>query len=144
MPKTHKYLWNYANLHETFPDKKVDKNTFRLILRTFNNLLLNSLIEEGKIYKLPANLGFLGIYTFPSKNQFDYQHYKETGEKQLHHNLHADELVAQARHRVSGNPNPTSGIYRFRLARTPARKLAQLIKNKNYITKYFSYEAYFD
>lgn len=107
----------------------------------FNNLLLQSMVETGRIYKLSTTFGYLGVFTFPSYKQFDYQHYKETGEKRNMLNLHSNEAVAQFRFRHSVNG---STIYRFRVARDPARALAQLIKHKNYIQKYFSYEAYFD
>lgn len=110
----------------------------------FNNLLLKSVVETGKVYKLAPGFGYLGIFTFPSSIQFDYQHFKETGEKRNMLNLHADELVAQMRFRQAVNTPPTGTVYRFRLARDPARNLAQLIKHKNYIKKYFSYESYFD
>jgi len=143
--KTPKYLWNFVNLYETFPQKdKISKDSFRIILKMFNNLLLNSMIETGKVYKLGTAFGYLGVFTFPSYKQFDYQHFKLTGEKRNMANLHADELVAQVRFRQAINSPITGTVYRFRVARDPARKLAQLIKHQNYIKKYFSYEAYFD
>ena len=84
------------------------------------------------------------MFSFPTQSSFDYQHYKETGEKRIHRNLHASERVVQTKLKPPSTGIPTSTVYKFRLARAPARKLAKLIKEKNYITKYFSYEAYFD
>ena len=101
-------------------------------------------MEEGKVYNMPCNLGYIGIFTFPNSKSFNYQHYKETGEKQWHANLHAESQSAQMRHRASKLKKPSSGVYKFKLARDPARKLARLIKTENYITKYFQYETYFN
>lgn len=145
MPRTPKYLWNHVNLYDTYEQNHtLSRNEFRMILKTFSNLWLQSMVEEGKVYNMPFNLGYLGVFTFPNSKSFDYQHFKDTGEKQWHANLHTGSLSAQMRHRKSKLAKPTSNVYKFRLARDPARNLAKLINNNNYITKYFQYETYFN
>ncbi len=74
----------------------ISKDDYTLIAKTFNNILMNEIIETGKAFSLPAGLGNLTILKKKpfDKAKFDYKLYKETGQKLWTKNMHSEGLVA--------------------------------------------------
>lgn len=91
------YLTEY-DMFKTYPNKfNISKEEFLLILRTFNFLLGKSIIDEGKIYKFPFNLGILGVFKNKSKGKKipDWKYYKKTKELTSIKNFHSDNYIAK-------------------------------------------------
>jgi hypothetical protein len=73
----------------------ITKNEFRLILKTFNYLLVKAVLE-GKHYSLPHSCGIISVRKRKQHNKpsIDYQLFKETGLRVKKRNLHTDGYVA--------------------------------------------------
>jgi len=88
---------NILDFYQDFPEKDlVDKVTYKIILRTFNYMLMKSIIDEGKLYHLPGGLGVLGVFKIPviGRGVFDYQLFKREGVKVWKKNLHSSSYSA--------------------------------------------------
>lgn len=92
---------NYYNDYDIFDSYDnsygLDKNQFLLIMRTFNFLMLKSVVDEGKVYSLPPRLGTLSVRKMPfrGKRMIDFNYYKLTGEKKYMKNLHSGGYIAK-------------------------------------------------
>lgn len=73
------------------------KEQFLLVLRTFNFLLIRSVIDEGKVYSLPLGCGLIYMKKIKSKGKkiMDYNTYRKTGEIHYLRNLHSNGYIAQ-------------------------------------------------
>lgn len=126
----------YANIHS------LSKNEFRLILKTFNYLLAKAVLE-GKHYYLPHACGTISIRKRKQHNKpsIDYQLFKETGLRVKKRNLHTDGYVASIIWKVAMPHRVVDtsliSIFKFKPARAFNRTLAKLIKEKNYMHKYY-------
>lgn len=119
---------------------------FRLIQKTFFRLLRQSMLEEGKPYKLPEGIGIIGIFiTGDEKRYYNFQHYKETGEKIYIRNNHSDKKQFGIKY-VAGDKFqadiPISYLFKFKAIRSFARELARNLKTKNSSSLYLPYEIY--
>jgi hypothetical protein len=102
-------------------------------------------ILEGNVYKLPKRCGVLGVYksaTIP-KGVFNYQLYKDTGIKSWHKNLHSSNYSCRiswdVKSKYSDLQTSLKPLFKFYPARHFKRTLATLIKEDNYIHKYYDY-----
>ena len=128
-----------VDFYEQYPNKKVDWATYRQVLKTFNFVLMKTLIETGDIYKLPKRLGTLSIRKFKGGgNRFKMSHYKATGEKIFFKNKHSDGYYARFHWEKNDSYMvlATSIFWKYRAARYHTRALAQHIF-KNSIHKYY-------
>lgn len=146
--KTTKLRYNYRNLFDAYPnEEKLTPYEFRLILRTFASLLRKSMIYEGKVYNLPGKVGTVGIYRTGTKGStyYNYQHYKETGEKILIRNHHSDNHKYGIKY-ICGDKYsrkiPISFLFKFKAVRGFARELAKALKVGNTSALYKPYEIY--
>lgn len=139
---------NYINLVTQF-DKydnphNIDKNDFSFIIKTFFVVLTKSIVDDGKIYKLPFGLGSLGIRRRPTygRGVFDYQLYKKEGIKVWKKNLHSSMYSAQVFWDKRGNrftlPEYTH-VFKLQACRDLTRHLSQQIKQHNTINNYYDY-----
>ena len=150
MPKTRKLVSNYTDMYEAFPHKdKVTRHEYRLILKMFNTILRKTLIYTGSGFKLPYGIGNIGITSSPgSRKIFDYQHYKETGEKRNLVNLHTEGKVLKVVLRATPNrlhfEFRTRCLYKFKAHRHMLRELAAAVKSVLSVHKFLTYETYFD
>lgn len=137
MPKTTKYLANWASIYENYPNKDlVTRSEFRLILKVFHNLLCDA-IFEGKVFKLPFGAGVFGISkTINKKANIDYTKYNDTKSYQEYRNHHSEGYVVKSLWIRNNPPIFLKSTFKFRLQRGKARKLAKLIKDEGYIYKY--------
>ena len=121
------------------------KEEYNLIVRSFFYIFANDLINTGKVYQLPRNLGTFSIRKKPifGRGYFDYQLYKDTGVKRYIKNNHSSNYVS----RFVWDTNygrydpklPSGEIITFKPARQYARDLAAKIKNNNTIHRYYDY-----
>lgn len=109
---------------------------------------MTSIIETGKLYDLPSGLGNIGILkkTPPDKAKFDFELYKQTGQKLYTKNLHSDGMVAMYVWNVSKSysslPSSIKGVWTWTPTREYKRLLAKKIIEDNYINKYFNLYDY--
>lgn len=151
--KTPRLVSMYVDMYEAFEDKdKVTKHEYRLILKYFNNLLKKSLIYDGAAYALPYGIGRLGISSLikprdSNMKVYDFQHYKETGEKRVIMNLNTEGRIMKVVLRAKPNQlffnTYTRYLYKFKPARGLMRGIAKAIKEGLPANKYYSYETYF-
>lgn len=127
------------NDYESFPHKKdITYAQYRLIVTTFNMLLMESMSTQGHVYKLPKGNGLLGIFKYKSDHNsvMNYQHYKETGEVLMLSNLHSNKYICKftwiknAPFRSPGTNDFIAHLMHFRACRYYTRGLAQKIKNE--------------
>lgn len=105
------------------------------------------MIYEGKIYLLPFMLGALGVISRKPVQWkiFDYQHYKETGQKVPRLNLHSSELTAAVRRIpaatafIKDSVKMVLSATKFDACRAFNRELSRAIKNENTIRLYTEY-----
>lgn len=113
-----------------------------LILKTFNVILGEKLLE-GQVFTMPHRLGLFSIRkrkTF-GKGSFDYQHYKQTGEKVWKKNFHSGGYAGifdwSIRSPWTDLKGSKRGLFEFKPARAIKRTLASKIKENNSINKYY-------
>lgn len=131
----------FNDFYEKYPDKEnVSLEEYKLILKTFNYLMVKSMVEEGKLYLLPNRMGVLGIYKQKvfGRGVFDYALYKKEGLKVWKKNLHSSSYAArflwdQRVHRT----DLTDHVYKWDPPRDWKRNLAKEIKEKNNISTYY-------
>lgn len=80
--------------YKLFDSKIVSESNYKKIIKTYYNYVLTDARETGKIYHLPNHCGFVGVFKNKLRTRFDYQYYKETGEKVDHHNRHSSGFCA--------------------------------------------------
>lgn len=124
----------------------LNKAEFLQILRTFIFLLVKSIIDEGKVYSLPKNLGKLGVIKILGKGKkvIDYNHYNKTGEKVYMKNHHSSGYFAKFYWmtdwpRFNIGDTRINNLYEFKVCRTSSRYLAKQIKEFNAINRYYEY-----
>lgn len=147
--KTTRLASTYVDMYEASGlQNEVTKAEYRLILRLFNSLLRQSVLQGG-IYKLPYSVGILHVYykIFKSK-ALDYQHYKETGEKRNFTNLHTEANILRIGLKMVENSlffhTDMRRAFRFKPCRDMSRDLAVIIKGGYSLSNYIPYETYFD
>lgn len=121
---------------------------FRLIQKTFFHLLRKAMLYEGRVFKFPEGIGTIGVFwTGKEKRYYNFQHYKETGEKIYIRNAHSDKKQFGIKY-VAGDKFqaeiPLSFLFKFKANRGFARELAQALKVKNTSSLYIPYEIYVD
>ena len=117
----------------------LDWQTYQKIAKTFNYLLIKTLIETGDTYKIPKRLGGLTIRKAKGGGRFfANNHYTKTGEKIYFNNKHSDGYYARF-HWDKKNSYMllfSSKFWKFIPLRYHKRALAQHIFN-NSIHKYY-------
>lgn len=147
MLKTIKLRHKCIHFYDNFEHKdKISKTEYRLITKTFLNLLRKSMLYEGKVYKLPEGIGMIGIFmTGQEKNYYNFQHYKETGQKIPIRNRHTERKQFGIKY-VPGDKYissvPLNFVFKFKANRSFARELAAALKSKNTSSLYLPYELY--
>lgn len=127
----------------------ISKEEFLLIVKTFNILLRNEILE-GRVFSLPRRSGLLGIYKKPTYAVplFNFEHYKHTGEKIPMRNQHSDGYAYVIRWITkwpyTGLPVDSRNIYKFKACRDFKRTLAKKIKEDNYVHKYYDDPLHLD
>lgn len=132
------YLWNsYSNKYN------IDKKDFINIVKGFNFILMNYIIESGNWVYMP-NVGPIGIRK--EKTGFwgivDFFHYQKTGEIIVRKNQHSEGWAARFRLITSDEigsklPKHLFRIWSWKATRHFKRLLARKIIDDNYITKYY-------
>lgn len=121
---------------------KITASDYKMILFTFNTFLMESIISQGLVYKLPFRLGILGAlqYKGTGYKPFDYNLYKKTGVKSLMKNLHSEGKIVKltwiTRWPFSNIAPAVREITTFTPSRDVKRRLAHAIFNQNMINKY--------
>lgn len=93
-----KFYYNDLDLFESYSNEyNITKEQFLLILRTFNFLLIKSVIDEGKVYTLPLRLGLIYMKKTKSKGKkiIDFGAYAKTKEITYLKNMHSQGYIAQ-------------------------------------------------
>lgn len=128
-----------VDFYKEFPHKNlVDKSTYKLVLKTFNYLLMKSITDEGKLYYLPGGLGVLGVFKIPviGRGVFDYQLYKKEGVKVWKKNLHSSSYSARflwrTRYARITLARKAAYTYKWEAPRYWKRYLAQCIKTEEH------------
>lgn len=129
---------------ESYPtNSQVDYQLYHLVLSTFNKLFVDALMETGYEFALPGRIGTLSIRKRKGGRLLDFGHYQKTGEKITQKNKHSQGYYARfiwdTRTRYTALPVYKT-MFEFKAARANNRTLAKLIKDKNYINKYFENE----
>ncbi len=142
---TQKTIPRSANLkasYNSFEFKdEIDYNTYRLIMNTFHIEMLNDMMENGTVYKLPFSLGIIGCFqrsTF-GKGVLDYKLFNETGIYRYIKNNHTEGRSVRFvwdNHYFNGVPNNYKGFYTWKAPRDTKRKLATLLKSDTSVTIY--------
>jgi len=127
-----------------FPRKnELTRPEYTEILKTFNQLLFQSMADTGYIYKLPQRLGTISVRKRPTTGRaFSWPHYHKTGEKKYFKNKHSDGFYARY-HWDKSKPYMllrNSGIIKFVPTRNWKRYLATNIIEHNTIHKYFDHD----
>lgn len=79
------------NAYEEFYENKyqLTKSEYKLILKTFNHMLMRYMIETGTAISFPKLLGVLKINKRQAGEAYDYSYYMKTGKLRIHKNKHS-------------------------------------------------------
>lgn len=142
------YNSGYKNISKSFSAYEnrfnISYRDFIFIIKSFLVLLSESIVNDGKVYKLPYGLGSLGVRRRPTygRGVFDYELFKKEGIKVWKKNMHSGMYSAQVFWDKRSNrytlPDYTH-VFKLRPCRDLARYLSQQIKNNNSINKYYDY-----
>ena len=75
-----------ADTYENFPYKEtISKKIYIKVIKLFFILMFKFCLEQGKIFRLPRSIGYIGMrkVRMANKMTLDLEHYRRTGEKQL-------------------------------------------------------------
>lgn len=132
---------------QLWEDKKsLSRTEFREIAVTFNHLLARYLIETGEEVRLPNKLGRLRILKrqpdAKKESPIDFTTYLKTGKIKKHNNKHSNGYYAKYDWDYCWPVAMFNfqGMWRFEATRSHKRYLAKMIKEHNYIMKYFDNE----
>jgi len=148
--KTKNLVRTIRDDYNTFPLKdSISYAKYRLIVTTFNMILMEDMSSTGNVYKLPKGVGMFGIFkgNVPV-NPVNYQHFKETGELIRLSNLHTDKYICRFRWLKTSQYRPhtantmVSDMLHFRACRYFTRKLAQRLKTDIHINTFRNYNDY--
>ena len=119
------------------------KKEFKEICKVFNNILMRTIVDTGFEYKLPHRLGSISVRKKKSKGgAIDFAHYKKTGDIIKHTNKHSGGYHA-AFYWSRRSPQAIFAnkfIYKFFPVRFYKKYLADAIRERNTINKYFDYD----
>lgn len=129
---------SYSNPHN------ITLEDFRLITKVFFAILSHKIITEGKVFQLPNRLGSVGVYKRKTigRGVFDYQLFKETGQKVWKKNLHSSQYAATTKWDTRPprfDPSIPGHVFKFTPCRDHNAKLTTSIKDNNTISKYYDY-----
>ena len=127
------------NFYDEHYKGNVDWETYRYVIKTFNYLLMKTLIETGDTYKFPKRLGNISIKKHKGGGRFfANNHYTRTGEKKFFKNKHSDGYYARFHWEKNDSTMllSSSTFWKFVPLRYHKRTLAQHIFN-NSIHKYY-------
>jgi len=96
--RSNRYYYNDLDIFKSYANEfGISKEQFLLIMRTFNFLLTKSVIDTGKVYKLPNRLGLVYMRKYKSKGKriVDFNVLTKTGEITYHKNLHSQGYIAK-------------------------------------------------
>ena len=119
-----------------------DRNKYNTITKTFNELLMDAIIESGRYFYLPSRIGYLGVHKRSSKRKKpapDFTGVWKGLPMRKHKNKHSESFYGKFDWIRGQFLSKYSNLYRFTPSRDNARKLAKGIKNKNLIHKYIHY-----
>lgn len=122
------YLYSKDNINA------VSLKEYKTICYSFNKEIARLIVEEGIIYKMPYNLGSIGIKRRKMKFQnlkFDFQHWKLTGETSFHLNQHSKEWYSFCHWRKKDCRVKGKKVYRFTLSRDNKRVVAKVMQTEN-------------
>lgn len=149
-----------VNIHDNYSKEflsnhpnHLEKALFKSILSDFFKLLVDEIINEGYVYKIPHHMGEIYIKRFkPTKgssnkpidweltNEIYGAHNKKAkkGEKKFiyHRNNHSGGYSGRWYWRRKDSKILNKSIYRMRAVRDNSRAVSQAIKHKNTINKY--------
>lgn len=147
--KREKVYKDFNDIYLSYPHAdSVTKAQFKLILKTFNYLLIKSMVDEGKVYQLPKKLGVMGVFKLPvaGRGVFDYKLFHTDGTKLWRKNLHSSSYAAQFKWKLlfprTDLPTYISKPFRWNATRYWRRYLARQIKENNTINLYYDKNEY--
>lgn len=116
---------------------EVSRERFNAILNLFNKLILETIQDASKCFKMPHGLGYVCVVKYKPKSytdsslSVDYKSSNEFGKRIYHLNEHSDGY--KYRLYWSKLPRTFADRYRYQLCfvRANKRRLAQLIFNRN-------------
>ena len=127
---------DYLNSIEKDTVYDVDYKTYRSIVTDYFRHLQQTVIEEGKLIKLPYRLGNLQIIKSKPKHldkrslRIDYQATKEHNKLILLDNQHSDGFKMRAWWNKTDVMVPNKSKYQLVLTRANKRRMAVIIKNR--------------
>ena len=151
LPKADKYnkyykghCYTLSNLYDDYPLRHlITRAQFRKTLTTFNDILMQSSIDTGKVYQLPNHGGIIGVRKKPSWRQpVNYRLSRDAGKKVMHHNFHSGGLVGvilwdRAKPFYNFVDFGLRNLVNFEPTRPHKRLMAKALKEKNTINKYY-------
>lgn len=130
--------YNYDNKYD------IDFNTFRKVCKTFNHLVMKSIIDTGNWYNIPNRLGHLQVKKFKIKGNKKWINWNETQKYNkiiFFEHKHSDGWVAKFNWDVT-SPKAYFGNksqFRWKPVRYYKSELSKAIKQKNTINKYYEF-----
>ena len=127
---------SYLNDIEKDTVYDIDYKTYRNIVTDYFKHLQNTVIEEGRLIKLPYRLGNLQIIKSKPKHldkrslRIDYQATKEHNKLILLDNQHSDGFKMRAWWNKTDVMVPNKSKYQLVLTRANKRRMAVIIKNR--------------
>lgn len=117
-------------------DEDIDYYTFKQILDAFNAHMMDCILNQSDVVKLPYGLGSVGVVKYkpktlsPKSLSVDYKASAEYGKKIYHLNEHSNGYKFRLYWSKLPQTFPDRYRYQLSLVRANKRKLAQLIFNK--------------
>ena len=121
----------------------ISYNDYKIIAMTFGLLASEEILHTPNHLKFPLGLGLIGVVkrNVLKRGAFDFQLFKETGEKRFHQKKHSLNYVAEI---VWRRQSPLlfkafggCKIFKFKAARHVNRTLAKLLKTKIPISTFY-------
>lgn len=134
-----KGVYHIYKYYKKTVNNPVEFKVFRKILFTHNKLLMQQVLEEGHMVRLPARLGRIRVRKTEmnyKQLKFDYGTYNKTGVKSYHVNTHSDDFKVRIFWEKSMCIVKGKTPWSFTPSRYNKRKLGKLMQETNGHNKY--------
>lgn len=145
-------VYTWRDMWKAFPDKKqLDKDTYKVIISTFNHLFMRDLIDNGSIRKAPYGAGtfFIGKRDLMSgvldrqeamarRTPIFYAAFQKKKEKFLLHFRHTNNYVAKIRWSKQAHCTLKSRqLFAFKPLKVFRKYISYSVREKNAMEKYW-------
>lgn len=137
--------YTLSNMYDSYPNKHlITRSEFMKTLTTFNDILIQSSIDTGRVYELPHGAGVIGARKFftTKTKSVDFRASRDAGRYIAHKNFHSGGFIGKIiwdkdKRWYLRADRDMINVVAFEPTRPHKRMMARAIIDKNSINHYY-------